>query len=83
MPRASKPGQKLRDLRENLGLTMRDVSAASARIAKQEKNIGFRIPISRLHAIEQGVVPSIYRITSLARVYKRGLRELLGWYGCR
>jgi transcriptional regulator with XRE-family HTH domain len=75
-------GQKLRVLREKLGLTMRDIETASERIArKRNNNEEYLIPISRLSDFEtKGVIPSIYRLYSLAVIYRRDLRELLLWY---
>ena len=46
------PGDKLRSLRERLGLTLRDVEAASSRIAENHQNPDYTIPISRLSDIE-------------------------------
>src|ERR1700690_1052430 len=75
-------GQNLRILREQLGLTMRDVETASTRIAQKRANDEFAIAPSRLSDVEtKGVVPSIYRLYSLAVIYRRDIRELLGWYG--
>jgi transcriptional regulator with XRE-family HTH domain len=75
-------GQNLRVLREQLGLTMRDVESASMRIANRHRNDEFAIPPSRLSDVEtKGVVPSIYRMYSLSIIYRRDIRELLGWYG--
>jgi transcriptional regulator with XRE-family HTH domain len=75
-------GQSLRLLREQLGLTMRDVETASAAIATRHKSDEFAIPPSRLSDIEtKGVVPSIYRIYSLSVIYRRDARELLSFFG--
>jgi hypothetical protein len=61
---------------------VRDVEAASARIAEKRKNRGFLLPLSRLFEIEnKEVMPSAYRFYSLAVIYRRDIRELLGWYG--
>lgn len=75
-------GQNLRALREKLGLTMRDIETASERIACKHENEEYLIPISRLSDFEtKGVIPSIYRLYSLAVIYRREVRELLMWYG--
>jgi transcriptional regulator with XRE-family HTH domain len=75
-------GHNLRTLREKLGLTMRDIETASERIAQKHENEEYLIPISRLSDFEtKGVIPSIYRLYSLAVIYRRDLRELLMWYG--
>jgi transcriptional regulator with XRE-family HTH domain len=74
-------GAQLRSVREHLGLTLRDVEAASLRIATQSNNAEFAIPYSRLSEIEtKGVIPSIHRLYSLSAIYRRDLRELLSWY---
>ena len=75
-------GQRLRVLREKLGLTMRDIETASERIARLRENEEYLVPISRLSDFEtKGVIPSIYRLYSLAVIYRRDLREILLWYG--
>lgn len=75
-------GQRLRAIREQLGLTIRDVEEASARIAVRHKNDEFSISLSRLSDIEtKGVLPSIHRIYSLAIIYRRDMREILALYG--
>lgn len=76
------PGQRLRSLREEFGLTIRDVETASIRIAAKHQSDDYVIPLSRLSDIEtKGIVPSIYRLYSLAVIFRRDLRELLAWYG--
>lgn len=75
-------GQNLRILREGLGLTMRDIETASERIARKRNNEEYFIPISRLSEFEtKGIIPNVYRFYSLAVIYRRDMRELLGWYG--
>lgn len=75
-------GQSLRAARERLGLRMRDVETASERISHKYANDEYLIPISRLSDFEtKDVIPSIYRIYSLAVIYRCGFSELLAWYG--
>jgi transcriptional regulator with XRE-family HTH domain len=75
-------GQNLRGLRERLGLTMRDVESASARIAERHGSEEFLVGPSRLSDIEtKGLIPSIYRVYALAVIYRRDMREILSWYG--
>ena len=77
-----KGGYKLRVLREALGCTMRDVENASLEISRRLGSEEFAIPPSRLSDIEtKGVVPSIFRVYSMAAIYRRDYRELLSWYG--
>ncbi|HXZ80848.1 MAG TPA: helix-turn-helix transcriptional regulator [Terriglobales bacterium] len=76
------PGQQLRLLREQLGYTLRDVESASIRIASRHKNEEFGIPVSRLSDIEiKGFQPSIFRIYSLAVIYRVDIRQILAWFG--
>jgi len=75
-------GQKLRALRETLGYTMRDVETGSLQISRRLGNDEFAIPPSRLSDIEtKEVVPSIFRLYTLAAIYRCDYRELLSWYG--
>ena len=75
-------GKSLRTLREKLGLTMRDVETASARIAEKYRNEEFSMPPSRLSDIEtKGILPSIFRLYTLSVIYRRDFRELMSWYG--
>jgi transcriptional regulator with XRE-family HTH domain len=69
-------GKSLRTLREKLGLTMRDIELSSARMAEKYRNEEFSIPPSRLSDIEtKGVLPSIFRLYTLAVIYRRDLRS--------
>src|SRR5256885_13464907 len=75
-------GQSLRQAREQLDLTLREVEAASARIAEKHENDEFTVSPSRLSDIEtKGMVPSIYRLYSLAVIYRRDFRVILYLYG--
>jgi transcriptional regulator with XRE-family HTH domain len=75
-------GRRLRDLRERLGLKLRSVEEASNQLASAFNNIEFGIPPSRLSDIEtKGVLPSIYRLQTLALIYRVSWDELLSWYG--
>lgn len=75
-------GHSLRSWREKLGLTMRDIETSSEQIARKRSNEEYFIPISRLSDFEtKGVIPSIYRLYSLAVIYHKDMRELLAWYG--
>lgn len=77
-------GQQLRHRREELGLTLRDVETASSEIAARHANQEFFIPFSRLSEIEtKGLLPSIFRIYTLAAIYHCDYRTLCGWYEVR
>ena len=76
------PGNRLRILREQLGFTMRDVENTSQRIAARHKNEEYEIPVSRLCDIEtKNVVPGMYRVYSMAVIYRQDFCEILSWYG--
>jgi transcriptional regulator with XRE-family HTH domain len=75
-------GMFLRQIRDSLGLTMRDVEDASAIISQQRDSQEYLIPPSRLSDIEtKGIVPSVFRFYCLAAIYHRPARELLQLYG--
>jgi transcriptional regulator with XRE-family HTH domain len=80
--RAFVAGQKLRKVREQMGLLLRDVEAASGEIARKYENSEYSIIVSRLSEIEtKGIQPTIYRLYSLAAIYRIDVREILSWYG--
>ncbi len=75
------PGSRLRQARERLGLTYRDVERASYDLASQRGRPEFIIRISRLADIENhGVIPSLYKLYSLAAIYHLNPLEVCQWY---
>jgi transcriptional regulator with XRE-family HTH domain len=77
-------GYKLRETRQHQGLTLLRVEQLGAQIAAALNNPEFAIPISRLSHIEtKGVVPSIFRVQSLARIYRLTPEMILEWYGIK
>ncbi len=61
---------------------MRDVENSSMRIAEKHKNEEYIVPVSRLCDIEtKSILPSMYRVYSLAAIYRLDIHELLSWYG--
>jgi transcriptional regulator with XRE-family HTH domain len=75
-------GKKLRELREQMGFTLRDVEIASTLLAESRGIEEFVINPSRLSDIEtKGVIPSIYRLYSLSVIYRADFTELLRHYG--
>jgi transcriptional regulator with XRE-family HTH domain len=75
-------GQQLKRIREELGLSMREVEAASAAIATKFENQEFLVPISRLSDIEtKGILPSIFKVFSLSAIYGKDYRDLCILYG--
>ena len=77
-----RPGEKLKRVREKLGLTYRDVEQASRQIAARRGSEEFIIALSRLADIEnKGTAPTIHRIYTLCAIYRLDYEELLRWYG--
>src|SRR5499427_9561451 len=75
------PGLRLRQVRERLGLTYRDVEAASYELAARRGRPEFIVHISRLADFEnRNVVPGLHKLYSLAALYHLNLLELFGWY---
>jgi len=75
------PGLRLRQTRERLGLTYRDVESASLEIATKRGRPDFILHISRLADIEnRNVVPSLHKLYSLAVIYHHDPTEIAGWY---
>ena len=75
-------GRRLRELREQIGLTLRDVEVASTALAETRGIEDFIINPSRLSDIEtKGVIPSIYRLYVLSVIYRADFAELLRLYG--
>jgi transcriptional regulator with XRE-family HTH domain len=75
-------GRKLRSVREELGLTLRDVHKASLRLAAKHRNRRLVLSPGRLSMIEtKNEVPSIFRLFALAVIYRRDIKELLSFYG--
>ncbi|HWF03361.1 MAG TPA: hypothetical protein VHA06_06715 [Candidatus Angelobacter sp.] len=75
-------GKKLRELREQMGLTLRDVELSSTSLAESRGIEEFVINPSRLSDIEtKGVIPSIYRLYVLSVLYRADFTDLLKLYG--
>jgi transcriptional regulator with XRE-family HTH domain len=75
-------GRKLRELREQIGMTLRDVEEASTRLAEVRGIEDYVMNPSRLSDIEtKGVVPSIYRLYALSVIYRADFAEILKLYG--
>jgi len=75
------PGLRLRQARERLGLTYRDVERASFELASRRGRPEFILHISRLADIEnRSVVPSLHKLYTLAAIYRLNPLEIFGWY---
>jgi transcriptional regulator with XRE-family HTH domain len=76
------PGYRLRAIREQLGLTLREVESASARLAAKHHNSEYILTLSRLSEMEtKDLIPSIYKLYALGIIYRVEWSELLAWYG--
>jgi len=75
------PGLRLRQVRERLGLTYRDVERSSFELAARRVRPDFILHISRLADIEnRGVVPSLHKLYALAVIYHLNPLEIFRWY---
>jgi hypothetical protein len=76
------PGFRLKRVREQLKLTLRDVENASQMIVDRRRSQEYKLGLSRMSEIENhSVVPSIYRIYTLCAIYRLDYVSVLGWYG--
>ena len=75
------PGLLLRQTREKLGLTYRDVECASYKLALRRARPQFVLHISRLADIENhGVVPSLHKLYAMAVIYHLSPAQIAAWY---
>ena len=75
------PGLRLRQVREHLGLTYRDVERCSYEIAAKRGRPEFILHISRLADIEnRNAVPGLHKLYALAVVYHLNPVEIFRWY---
>ena len=75
------PGLHLRQVRERLGLTYRDVERASYELAARRGRPEFVLHISRLADIEnRAVVPGLHKLYSLAAIYHLNPLEISRWF---
>ncbi|HET7259919.1 MAG TPA: helix-turn-helix transcriptional regulator [Candidatus Acidoferrum sp.] len=75
------PGLRLRQARERLGLTYRDVERASFELAALRGRPEMILHISRLADIEnRGVTPGLHKLYTLAVVYHLNPLDIFRWY---
>lgn len=76
--RSVRPGDQLRELRNRLGVTTREVEVLSRKIAHESGNDEFSISNAWLTQVENGnSVPSIYKIFSLSAIYRTKFSDIL------
>lgn len=73
-------GEGLRRLRKRAGLTTRQVAELSQKVAAAEANEEFSISHARMIQIENGSIPSIYKLFTLSAIYGIALEDLLSLY---
>ena len=77
-----RPGEQLKDIRSHLGITTRDVTEKSQRIAESEGNEEFCISNAWLTQIENTeATPSIYKLYSISTIYHLKFSDLLLLFG--
>lgn len=75
-------GERLKALRESLGLTTRDVEERSERTAEERQNREYHISHTWVTDIENDkFAPGIYKLHTLSRIYNRKITEFLSYYG--
>ena len=76
------PGHSLRQIREELRLTLKVVEARSRQIAEARQNREYLITAGRLSQVENSFsLPSLYKLASLSQIYQAPYRDLLRLYG--
>lgn len=76
------PGEYLKDVREKLGLTLRDVEEASARVATDERRTEFFLSASHLNRIEMDThMPSLPKLFTICAIYGCDMNDILRRYG--
>jgi len=79
---SAQAGFRLKQIRERLGLTLRQVEEASLEIADAERSSEYVVSTARLNQIENdGSLPSIYKFYILTVIYHLSVEEMMGLYG--
>jgi transcriptional regulator with XRE-family HTH domain len=77
-----RPGEQLRELRNRLGITTREVEEFSRTIAEDRQNEEFYISNAWLTQLEnKNSIPSIYKLYSLSVIYRTKFNDLLMVFG--
>jgi transcriptional regulator with XRE-family HTH domain len=79
---SSRPGERLKTLRESLRLSLREVERRGQKLAQVKGNSDYLISHSWLRTLENGTyVPGIHKFYSLGVIYNRRCEELLAFFG--
>ena len=82
MAQLARTGEQIRELRNRLGVTTREVEDFSRAIADDRQNEEFYISNAWLTQLEnKGSVPSIFKLYSLSVIYRIKFSDLLMLYG--
>lgn len=77
-----RPGEQLREIRNRLGVTTREVEEFSRTIAEDRQNEEFYISNAWLTQLEnKNSIPSIYKLYSLSVIYRTKFNDLLTVFG--
>lgn len=77
-----RPGEQLKELRNQLGITTREVEEFTRMIAEDRQNEEFYISNAWLTQLEnKNSIPSIYKLYSLSVIYRTKFNDLLKWFG--
>lgn len=77
-----RPGEYLRELRNRLGVTTREVEEFTRMIAEDRQNEEFYISNAWLTQLEnKNSIPSIFKLYSLSVIYRTRFSDLLGVFG--
>ena len=77
-------GQRLREARERLGLSTRDVQRKSEQIARQKRNQEYYISHAWLSDMEKGkFMPRMFKLYSIMAIYDRSFAEIASYFGMR
>lgn len=79
---AYRPGESLKQMRNRLGITTREVEELSRKVALDLSNDEFYISNAWLTQLEnKSSVPSIFKLFTLSVLYRMNLAELLAMFG--
>jgi transcriptional regulator with XRE-family HTH domain len=77
-------GAKLKQLRDRLGLTLRDVEARSRKLAQEKQSQDYFVSRGWLSNVEKNsLTPSIYKIYALGVIYHENWSNILAFFGLR
>jgi transcriptional regulator with XRE-family HTH domain len=75
-------GRRLREIRDGLGMTLKNVEEQSRRIVALQQDSYYLITAGRLSQIENSnTLPGLYKLATLSIIYKLPLTEMFRIYG--